>query len=137
MVDDIVTLLHFTAKSTYFHFKNTIYRQMEGFAMGDPLSSIMSGFFMEDLGSKALNTAPAHCKPTFWRRYVDDKLEKIKAGQTQALTDHLNSMGTTDNIQITHKETNRTIAFLDTKIHHRQDGSIKITVYRQPTHTDQ
>lgn len=65
----------------------------------------------------------------FWVRYVDDILEKIKKGQTQELT---------GNIQFTHEEEeNGTISFLDVKIHHRDDGSVKITIYRKPTHTDQ
>lgn len=34
--DDIHRLLQFAAKSTYFQFKETIYRQKEGFALGDP-----------------------------------------------------------------------------------------------------
>ncbi|KAJ0057450.1 hypothetical protein NL108_006138 [Boleophthalmus pectinirostris] len=55
-VDDITQLLRFVAKSTYFQYNNIIYRQKEGFAMGDPLSAIMSSFFMEDLEQKAFNT---------------------------------------------------------------------------------
>lgn len=46
--------------------------------MGDPLSPIMSGFFMEDLENKAITTLPTKCRHTFWERYVDDILEKIK-----------------------------------------------------------
>lgn len=91
---------------------------------------------MEDLETTA--TAPPHCRPTLWKRYVDDILEKIKNGHTQELTDHLNSIDPTGNIKFTHEEEcNKTIAFLDVKIHHRDDDSIKITVYRKPTHTDQ
>ncbi len=35
------------------------------------------------------------------------------------------------------EETNRTMTFLDMKIHHKDDSKIKITGYRKPTHTDQ
>ncbi|KAJ0039381.1 hypothetical protein NL108_016169 [Boleophthalmus pectinirostris] len=106
--------------------------------MGDPLSAIMSSFFMEDLEQKAFNTAPPQCPLTFWKRYVDDILEKIQQGHTQELTDHLNTQDDTGNIQFTHEEEkDGAIPFLDIKIQHIADGSIKITVYRKPTHTDQ
>lgn len=137
-VEDIIQLLTFVAKSTYFQFKGTFYRQKEGFAMGDPLSAIMSGFFMEDLEKKAIATAPEDCRLSLWKRYVDDILEKVKAGHTQKLTEHLNSIDKTGNIKFTHEEEEQgNIAFLDMKIHHGEDGSIKIKVYRKPTHTDQ
>merc|ERR1719228_2454729 len=94
----------------------------------------MSNFFMEDL--EQTSTAPTHYRPTLWKRYVDDILEITKKGQTQHLTDHLNTIDSTGNIQFTHEEEhNQTINFLDTTIHHKQD--IKFTVYRKPTHTDQ
>ncbi len=50
--------------------------------MGDPLSAIMSGFFLEDQESKTIATVPTECKLSLWKRYVDDILEKIKARQT-------------------------------------------------------
>lgn len=43
--------------------------------MGDPLSAIMGGFFMEDLEARALATAPADCRLCLCKRYVDE--EKI------------------------------------------------------------
>lgn len=97
-LDDIITLLWFVATSTYFQFKGTIYRQKQGFAMGDPLCAIMSSFLMGDLGTKAIHTAPTHCRPVLWKRYVHDILEIIKCGHTQELTDHLNNMYDTGNI---------------------------------------
>ena len=135
---DIHRLLTFVAKSTYFQYGGTIYRQKEGFAMGDPLSAIMSGFFMEDLEKQAIATAPEVCRLSLWKRYVDDILEKIKVGHTQQLTEHLNAIDTTGNIRFTHEEEEQgAIAFLDMKIQHIEDGSIRIKIYRKPTHTDQ
>lgn len=98
-------MLAFVAKSTYFQFKGRIYKQKEGFAMGDPLSAIMSGFFMEDLESRAMATAPADCRMCLWKRYVDDILEKIKACYTQELTDHLNTVDDTGNLPTKKKQT--------------------------------
>ncbi|XP_060794656.1 uncharacterized protein LOC132897207 isoform X1 [Neoarius graeffei] len=98
----------------------------------------MCGFFMEDLEQKALTTIPAEYRPTLWKRYVDDILEKVKRGHTQQLTDHLNTIDNTGNIKFTHEEeTEQSIAFLDLKIHHTEEGDIKIKVHRKPTHTDQ
>ena len=42
------------------------------------------------------------------------------------------------NINFRHEEdTDRTIAFLDIRIHHTIEGDIKIKIYRKSTHTDQ
>ena len=121
------SLLEFVATSTYFQFKGKLYRQKERFAMGDPPSAITSGFLMEDLESKTIATKPDHFGLNFWKRYVDEILEKGKIRHTQALMDHLNSIDDTQNIKYMHKEgTNRSVAFLGMKIQHRDDGSIKI-----------
>ena len=68
--------------------------------MGDPLSAIMCGFFMEDLEEKDITSALEEYRPTLWKRYVNDILEKVKAGHT----DHLNTMDISGNIKITHEE---------------------------------
>lgn len=67
---------------------------------------------------------------------MDDNSEKVKYGEMQELTDHSNTMDSTENIKFSHQEeTNRSTAFLGMKIHRRDDGSIKMTAYRKPTHT--
>ena len=69
---------------------------------------------------------------------VDDILEIVDRGQIQNLTDPLNQVDPTENIQLTfEEESDGEIAFLDTKIIRKPDGSIKLDIYRKPTHTNQ
>ena len=74
--------------------------------MGSPVSPIVANLFMEWLDQKAIATAPITCRPELWKKYVDDVLEKIKEGETQNLTDHLNTVDTTGSIKLTHEEEN-------------------------------
>ena len=65
-------------------------------------------------------------------------MEKVKKGKTQIMTEHLNTRATTRNIKFTHEEKEEcSLAFLDVKICHIDDGSIKLRIYRKPTLTDQ
>ena len=51
---------------------------------------------------------------------------------------HLNNMDPTGSIKFTHEiETDNTIAFLDTLLERKEDGSVKVKVYRKKTHTNQ
>ena len=73
-----------------------------------------------------------------WKRYIDDVLEIINNGKVDQLTEHLNQVDTTGNIKFTHEqESEGQILFLDTLIVRKDDGSVKILVYRKKTHTDQ
>ena len=106
--------------------------------MGSPLSPVAVNLFMEWLEEEAINTAPEDCKPRMWKRYVDDVLEIIDRGQIQPLTDHLNQVDPTGSIKFTfEEEVDGGIAFLDTKVIRKPDGSIKLDIYRKPTHTNQ
>ncbi|XP_072044968.1 uncharacterized protein [Amphiura filiformis] len=137
-VNDIMDLLEFILTTTYFTFRGVIYRQRFGAAMGSPVSAIIANLFMEWLEKKAIATAPLECKPRLWRRYVDDVLEIIKKDTTEQLTEHLNGVDTTGNIKFTYEEEqNGKIPFLDTLIVRKEDGSVKLLVYRKKTHTDQ
>jgi len=72
--------------------------------MGSPVSPIVANLYMEWLESKAIATAPVTCKPHLWKRYVDDVLKKINIGETQNLTNHLNTVDETGSIKFTHEE---------------------------------
>jgi len=91
-VDDIMELLEFICSTTYFTFDGTIMQQKFETAMGSPVSAVIANFYMEKLEHKALQTAPAECRPIIWKRYVDDVLDVIKKDQVKNFTDHLNSI---------------------------------------------
>ena len=57
-VEDIILLLEFCLKNTYFSFQGQFYEQVEGAAMGSPVSPIVANLYMEYLEQKALRTAP-------------------------------------------------------------------------------
>ena len=67
-VSDSILLLEFCLKNTYFSFQDQFYEQVEGAAMGSPVSPIVANLYMEYLEQKALSTAPT---PKFWHRYVE------------------------------------------------------------------
>ena len=57
-VSDIILLMEFCLKNTYFSFQDQFYEQVEGAAMGSLVSPIIANFYMEYLEQKALSTAP-------------------------------------------------------------------------------
>ncbi|XP_072025387.1 uncharacterized protein [Amphiura filiformis] len=106
--------------------------------MGSPVSPVVTNLYLEFLEQQALASAPLDCRPTLWKRYVDDILEIVNKEQVDNLTDHLNQSDPTGNIKFTYeKEQEGTIPFLDTLIVRKADGSVKLLVYRKVTHTDQ
>ena len=136
--ENIVELLEFVLTTTYFMFRGQIYQQKFGIAMGSPVLPIVANLFMEDLEQRAMESASAELRPTLWKRYVDDTLEVIKRGKVNEWSAHLNSMDSTGSIKFTHEiETDNTIAFLDTLLERKEDGSVKVKVYRKKTHTNQ
>jgi len=69
---------------------------------------------------------------------MDDILEIIKRGMVQDLTDHLYTMDDSGSITFTYEEeTDGSIPLLDALIVRKDDGSVKVLVYRKNTHTDQ
>ncbi|XP_072048444.1 uncharacterized protein [Amphiura filiformis] len=131
--DQIVRLCE-TCLKQYFIYNGDYYEQLHGAAMGLPLSPILCDIYMEDLEQRAIATAPH--PPRWWFRYVDDTHCKLKKCHSQEFTDHLNSLDK-DIKFTTEGEENDSLAFLDTLTVIQPDRSIKVTIYRKSTHTDQ
>ena len=87
-VSDIILLMEFCLKNTYFSFQDQFYEQGEGAAMGSPVSPIVANLYMENLEQKALSTAPT--TPRFWCRYVDDTFVIQKEVNKQGFLQHIN-----------------------------------------------
>ena len=132
----ITVLLEFVLRSTYFLHEGTFYKQTDGAAMGSPVSAVIANLYMEAFEEEALLSCPPDCRPTVWKRYVDDTFVIAPRDQTDQLLAHLNSRQPTIRFT-TEVEHDNTIAFLDTLVHREADGSLTTTVYRKPTHTDQ
>ena len=134
-IDHIITLLEFSLRSTSFVFQGQYYQQMEGAAMGSPLSPIVANIFMESFEQQALDTAPD--PPSLWKRYVDDTFVIQEEQHHEEFLQHINSID--PNIRFTAETTRAdgSMPFLDTLVTPQSDGSLATTVYRKPTHTNQ
>ncbi len=74
--------------------------------------------------------------PRLWLRYVDDTFVIVKRSEKAKLFEKIN--GILSGIQFTEEEENANhLPFLDVLVQRSQDGMLKTTVYRKPTHTNQ
>ena len=55
-------------------FKDILYKQKDGVAMGSPLGPTMANVFLSFYEMKWLEQCPNEFKPNFYKRYVDDIL---------------------------------------------------------------
>ena len=134
-VSDIILLLEFCLKNTYFSFQDQFYEHIEGAAMVSPVSPIVAILYMEYLEQKALSTAPN--SPMFWHRFVDDTFVIHKEVNKQGFLQHINSIDPAIKFTVENKKEDGSIPFLDTIVKPEANGILSITVYRKPTHTDQ
>ena len=54
-----------------FLYKNKLWKQIDGVAMGSPLGPTLANFFLAHLEQKMFNNV-SDIQPKFYRRYVDD-----------------------------------------------------------------
>ena len=131
-VEDIILLLEVCLKNTYFSFQGQFYEQVEGAAMGSPVSPIVAKY-MEYLEQKALRLqTPPNSGAGMWNTFVIHK-----EANKQSFLQHINSVDPAIRFTVEDNKEDGSIPFLDTIVKPEADGSLSITVYRKPTHTDQ
>ena len=133
-VNDIICVLEFCLKNTYFIFKGTYCEQLEGAAMGSPIRPIVANVYMEDFETQTLNTSPQ--PPSLWKRYVNDTFVDFKTADRSSFLEHINSIDQC--IQFTREEsgTDGCMPFQKIYVIPQPDGSLITAVYRKPTHID-
>ena len=134
-VQNIIGLLGFCLHNTYFSFWNKFYEQVEGVAMGSPVSPIVANLYMKHFKREALRSA-SHL-PRFWYRFVDDTWVIQQQAHKQLFLDHINSIDPAIKFTVEGNQENGAIPFLDTLVKPEADNSLSIKVYCKPTHTDQ
>jgi len=134
--NNIIQVLSFLLKNTFFQFKTHIYKQREGMAMGNPLSPILANLFMEYIEERIMKDFSL--KPKFWIRYVDDVFLIWPHGleELENFFDSANNLF--PSIKFTKElETNNELAFLDVLVKKTAENQLSFEVYRKATHTDQ
>ena len=113
--DDICSLTELCLRTTYFQFEDRFFEQIDGAAMGSPLSPIVANLYMETFEKTALTTALV--APRLWTRYVDDTFVIWPYGQDklEAFHQHLNSHYPQIEFTMEREEDNK-ISFLDVAI---------------------
>ncbi|CAG4972619.1 unnamed protein product [Parnassius apollo] len=112
--------------SGYLLWKEEFYKQLDGVAMGSPVSPIVADIFMEDFEEKALLTSPIN--PRFYKQYVDDTFTILPLDKVTAFLDYLNSINS--KIQFTMQlEANNSLAFIDVE----HEGSVIVNTWL-PSH---
>ena len=71
-----IELIELCTKDMFFQFHNEFYEQIYGFAMGNPLSPVLAGLFLEHVETEILPKYTG-VKPLYWKRYVDDIISLV------------------------------------------------------------
>ena len=86
----ICALLDLCMMTTYFQYRESFYWQQHSCTMST-VSPIVANLCVEEFESRALitfiETAPSH-----WFRYVEDSWAKIRTGEVEAFTEHINAV---------------------------------------------
>ena len=133
-VNDIILLLKFCLKDTYFSFWDQFYEQVEGVAWVSPVSSIAANFIWI-LRTNSFKSCPHPHR--FCCRFEDDTFVIHKEVNKQDFLQHINSVDAAIKFTVEDNKDDGSISFLDTIVKPEADGGLSITAYRKPPHTDQ
>ena len=114
-------------------FKGQYCQQLDGVAMGLPVSPVIADNFMEDFEMNAFNKYSK--TPRLRERFVDDILAIVEKSRARELLAYLNSQH--DRIQFPMEEEHKgSLPFMDVKFTRESRGGLGTDVYQKPTHTN-
>ena len=128
-LDEFLTAIELTLKSTYFLYNDKCYKQIEGCAMGSSISSVIAQMVLEELESEVISKLPFQL-PYFYR-YVDDCITAVPKTKTTDTLNAFNAFHPKLKFTIEIEENNK-INFLDMTLHHT-NNTIKTEWYTKKT----
>lgn len=130
-LNDFIEATNITLNNNYFQYKDTFYQQLDGCAMGSPISSTIAQLVMEYLEETVINNLDINI--TFFKRYVDDCLTAVPENKITDLINAFNNFHT--KLQFTSEiEQNNQINFLDlTLVRKIENEKIKTKWYNKET----
>ena len=129
---DFKELLSLATKDSHLIFDGTLYKQMDGVAMGSPLGPTLANAFLVYNEKNWLDHFPLEYRPFYYRRYVNDIFVLFNSAEhLKRFHSYLNSRHFNISFTIENEKDNR-MSFLDVNIIHEKD-KFTTSVYRKPT----
>lgn len=127
--ESFLEAIDLTLNLNYFQYKDYFVRQLDGCAMGSPISSTIAQLVMEYLEEKVLENLNFNIP--FFKRFVDDCLVAVPNNKTQEILQAFNNFH--KKLQFTSEiEINNKINFLDMTLE-RNENKILTKWYTKPT----
>ena len=127
--EEFVSLMHWATSSVEFSFNDTMFRQVNGVAMGSPLGPILANIFVGFHERRLFNQSST---ALMYHRYVDDTFAIFPSRQDfEDFLEKLNALHTS--LKFTFEtEVEGRLPFLDVLVHKTQ-RCFQTSVYRKPT----
>uniref|UniRef100_A0A1B0CGI0 Reverse transcriptase domain-containing protein n=1 Tax=Lutzomyia longipalpis TaxID=7200 RepID=A0A1B0CGI0_LUTLO len=126
---DFMRMLDLCLTTGYFSYNDEIYLQLDGVAMGSPISPIIADVVMQRLLDMTLGMSSLRICCV--RKYVDDLLVAVHRDDVDAMLDLVNSFH--DNLKFTLElEVEGKLAYLDMWLHRNEDNTLCTSWYSKP-----
>ena len=133
--NDFKKILESVTSNTYFIFNSIYYKQLDGLAMGSPLSATLANVFLCYHERRWIDNCPVNFKPQFYRRYMDDTFIVFdNCDQANNFLTYMNSRHPNIRFTIEIEKENK-LPFLDLLVN-KSATELDISIYRKPTYTN-
>lgn len=138
LCDVVLECLRFILTHNFFLFKESLFLQLQGTAMGAACAPSYANLFLGlwERGIFCTDPVPYIERVHFWGRYIDDIIF-VWQGSIDELTQFMNILNNNKlNIKLTYKTGRTNIDFLDLMLQVNDEGFVHSDLQRKPTATN-